>query len=74
MAVTAINLDSRIGLKLQTGTDAEGNPVIKTKNYGSIKATADNENVYAFASGIVSLQKHSLVSVERENNMELQEL
>ena len=74
MAVISSPLDSRLRLVVQVGTDAQGNPRLATRTYNRIKAEATNEGVYQVASVLVGLQKYPLYSVNRVNEVELEEM
>ena len=71
MAVVANQLNSRLQLKLNTGNDENGNPIIKTKGLSNVKPGADNEDAMAIAVAVSQLQKHELSSVIRVNEEEL---
>jgi len=73
MAVVSTVTDSRLQLKLQTGQDADGNPIIKTKTYSRVKPAALDEDVYAIAKAIAALQTNPLVAVKRVDEEELTE-
>ncbi len=64
-------ISSRVTLKLNTGTDENGNPIIKTKGLGNLQADADNEEVFGVAIAISELQKHDVNAVRRTDEIEL---
>ncbi len=71
MAITKQALQSRLQLIVQTGLDGQGNPVFRTRSYGNVNVAAADEDVYAVALTIASLQQHSLYSVRRVDEGEL---
>jgi hypothetical protein len=73
MAVITTSLGSRLQLKVQTGVDGDGNPVLKTRTYNRLKSGASDEDVYQFATIIAGLQKHALYEVNRVNEVRLEE-
>lgn len=74
MAVNANPLESCLHLIVQTGEDEKGNPVLKNRNYSRIKSGAVDEDVYAVATSLAGLQKHTLYEVNRTNTIELNEV
>lgn len=66
-AVQSIN-GSALQLILNTGVDAQGNPVLKTRKYSSVKPGATAQGIYDVAIAISSLQKHTLNSIVRQDD------
>ncbi|WP_237672990.1 DUF1659 domain-containing protein, partial [Clostridioides difficile] len=60
--VSTKNLSS-IKLKLDAGFDDKGKAVIKSKSFANVKAEALNEDVYAVAEAIASLQENPIVDI-----------
>ncbi|KFI35439.1 hypothetical protein HY00_05005 [Peptococcaceae bacterium SCADC1_2_3] len=58
-------------LELQTGVDAQGNPVIRTKSFSRLKATAVDQNVFDVAQALAGLQEYGLNKVMRVDGSEL---
>ncbi|MDI3328857.1 MAG: DUF1659 domain-containing protein [Alicyclobacillaceae bacterium] len=58
-------------LRLQTGTDAKGAPVVRDLTIRGVKAGAAPENLYAAAEGIAGLQIYPLYRVDRLERGEL---
>ena len=74
MAIISTALGSRLQVILQTGVDGQGNPVLKTRSYNRVKASASDENVYQFSVTIASLQQHPLYEVNRVNEVSLEQI
>ncbi|HBH1340455.1 TPA: DUF1659 domain-containing protein [Clostridioides difficile] len=60
--VSTKNLSS-IKLKLDAGFDDKGKAVVKSKSFANVKAEALNEDVYAVAEAIESLQENPIVDI-----------
>ncbi|KJS21378.1 MAG: hypothetical protein VR72_10750 [Clostridiaceae bacterium BRH_c20a] len=74
MAIISTALGSRLQVILQTGVDGQGNPVLKTRSYNRVKASASDENVYQFSVTIAGLQLHPLYEVNRVNEVSLEQI
>ena len=73
MAVISTPNVSSIKIKYDQGTDLNGDRIIKTKTYSSIKSKASNEDIMAVVNAIVALQDHTLSAVNRIDNYSLSE-
>lgn len=73
MPVVSTIVDSRLQLRLQTGEDTQGNPIVRTKTYSRVKPAALDEDVYAVAKALAGLQINPLVEVKRVNEKDLSE-
>lgn len=73
MAVISTPNASSIKIKFDHGTSLDGDRIIKSKTYSSIKSTSSNDNIMAVINAIVGLQKHSLNSINRIDNSSLSE-
>lgn len=73
MAVISTPNVSSIKIKYDQGTDLNGDRIIKTKTYSSIKSAASNEDIMAVVNAIVALQDHTLSAVNRIDNFSLSE-
>ncbi len=71
MAVTKLPQKTSLGIKIQTGLSAAGNPVYKTLGFSNIKAAATDDNVYAVGMGLSSLQAFPAVGIMRTDNSNL---
>lgn len=73
MSVVSTPNASSIKVKFDHGTDLNGDRVIKTKTYSSIKSSASNDNIMAVVNSLTGLQKHTLSSTNRIDNSSLSE-
>lgn len=73
MAVVSTPNASSIKVKFDHGTDLNGDRVIKTKTFSSIKSDATDDNIMAVVNAISGLQKHTLSSTNRIDNSSLSE-
>lgn len=73
MAVVATSNASSLKIKFDHGTDLNGDRVIKTKTYGSIKSMSSNDDLMAIVNGLTALQQHSLGGTNRIDNCSLSE-
>lgn len=73
MPVAAIPLATRLQLRLRTGFDGSGNPIIRTRSYANIKPGASDEAVLLTALDLAGFQEHELNAVRRVNEYELEE-
>ena len=71
MAVTKIPQKTSLGIKIQTGLNAAGNPVYKTLGFSNVKVAATDDNVYAVGLGLSSLQVFPAVGIMRTDNSNL---
>lgn len=74
MAVVTNPIDTRLRLVFYVGDDLEGNPIYKVKTLGNVKPTATNEDLYAVAHALASLQSHILIQAERSERVALEEI
>ncbi len=73
MAVISTPNASAVRIKFDHGTDLNGDRVIKTKTYSSVKSGASNENIMAVVNAIAGLQEHTLSGTNRVDNTSLSE-
>lgn len=73
MAVVSTPNFSSIKVKFDHGTDLNGDRVIKTKTYSSIKSGATNDNVMSVVIALSDLQQHTLCGTNRVDNSSLSE-
>lgn len=62
---------STLKLILETGVDANGKPVSKTKSFDGLKPTASDQDIYELGQALSDLQKYSLSKVLRAELGEL---
>lgn len=74
MAVTATPVSSDLVLVMDNGTGASGQQLTRNRVYSNIKAGADNEDVYPVATGLISLQDKTNLSIQRQDTVELSEV
>ena len=67
MAVVKVPQSVKVVLKVQTGVNATGNPVYRSRTFANIKATAADSDVFAVAEGLAGLQKNTLVDIIRQD-------
>lgn len=65
MALEVVPVSSRLSLRLQTGIDDEGNPVLRTRSYSGVKPSAADQDVYDVAQIIAGLQQHPVEQITR---------
>ncbi|MEW9079249.1 DUF1659 domain-containing protein [Terrisporobacter glycolicus] len=73
MAVVSTPNASSVKVKFDHGTDLNGDRVVKTKTFSSIKSGASNENIMAVVNTIAALQQHTLSGTNRVDNSSLSE-
>jgi ribosome maturation protein Sdo1 len=73
MAVAYLPTLSRMQIRVQTGTDSEGKPVFKSRNYNNLKPSSTDEDFYAVALAIAGLQTHLVDRIRRINEGDLNE-
>ena len=73
MAVVSTPNASSIKVKFDHGTDLNGDRVIKTKTYASIKSGASNDNIMSVVLALAGLQEHTLAGTNRLDNSSLSE-
>lgn len=73
MAVISTPNATSVKVKFDHGLDINGDRVIKTKTFSSIKSTASNDDIMAVVNAIVNLQQHTLSATNRVDNSSLSE-
>ncbi len=74
MPVNIKPLSTRLQLRLNTGLDANFNPVYRTRSYSNVKPDADNGELFDLALELGGLQVHTVNAVRRVDEVELEEL
>jgi len=72
MSVNAIPVGSRLTMRLNTGLDENMNVVFRNRSFHNIKANATDVNLFELAQEIGTLQVHTLDSVRRVDENELE--
>ncbi|WCK55904.1 DUF1659 domain-containing protein [Aneurinibacillus sp. Ricciae_BoGa-3] len=65
MSIVTAPESAQLVLVLQDGVDVKGNPRIKRRKLGPIRAAASSQEVYDTASAIASLQSLSFLRAEQ---------
>ncbi|HAG10282.1 MAG TPA: hypothetical protein DCK76_02595 [Desulfotomaculum sp.] len=73
MAVEKVSSGSVLNLEVQTGVDAQGNPVYRSRNYKGISSSATDQDLYDVAQAIAGLQSYTLSKISRVDNAQLVE-
>jgi len=73
MPVDVIPVSARLQLRLNTGLDENLDPVYRTRSFSNVKPGADNVSLFGLAQEIGSLQVHTVDSVRRVDEVELEE-
>ena len=71
MAVQKVPQKTTLGIKIQTGLNAGGNPTYKTLGFSNVKSAATDENVYAIGNGLAGLQQYPAVAIIRTDGSNL---
>jgi len=71
MAVILAPNYSRCLVRLQSGVDEDGNPILVSRSYGRILPTASHEDVYEVMMALMNLQNFTVYSVHRLEEGEL---
>mgnify|MGYP000940881495 CR=1 FL=1 len=67
MALVVTPISSRLTLSVNTGTDEEGNPVLRTRSFSGVKPAAADQDVYDVALVLGGLQEHFVEEISRVN-------
>ncbi|MGL5749884.1 MAG: DUF1659 domain-containing protein [Paraclostridium sp.] len=62
---------STLRIKFDCGLNNEGKSIIKTRSFSNVKAAAASLDVLNVAQTLESLQQHSILSVIKQDNTEL---
>ncbi len=73
MAITVVPVSARLQLRLNTGLDEDFNPVYRTRSFSNVKTGAGNADLFELAQEIGTLQVHTIDSVRRVDEVELEE-
>ena len=73
MAVISTPNATSVKVKFDHGLDINGDRVIKTKTFSSIKSAASNDDIMAVVNAMSNLQKHTLSATNRVDNSSLSE-
>jgi hypothetical protein len=73
MPVTAIPIVTRLVLRLNTGLDENFNPVYRNRTWSNIKPSSSITDLHELAQEMAVLQVHTLESVRKVDENELEE-
>lgn len=71
MAVSAVKLTSALVFKINTGTDAMGNNIIRNTTIKNVKTAALDQDVFDVAAGLAGLFKNPVTGYLRQDTNEL---
>lgn len=74
MAVTSIPLESVILMRVQVGVNANGDPVLRARRWGNVKAGAADQDVFDVANALGGLQTYPVVDVVRQDSEDLEQM
>ncbi|MFC7393025.1 DUF1659 domain-containing protein [Scopulibacillus cellulosilyticus] len=70
MAMSTLT-DTALVMSLDGGMNKDGKPVIKKKSFRNVKINATDDQLYNVAKAIAPLQQYPLISIERNNTVDL---
>ena len=73
MPVDVTTVGSRLQLRLQTGFDEDGDPILRTRTFSRIKPDADNDDLFMVAQEFIGLQENDAHAIRRVDEVELEE-
>ena len=72
--VVTVPHDSALQLRMVTGTDpVTGAPIVESKTFNKVKASAIDQDAYDVATALVGLQKYPLSEIRLEKESQLTE-
>lgn len=71
MAIISMANATSIKIKIDKGMDVNGERILKSRTYGSVKAKATSEDIVDFIYSLMELQDHTLVGLNRIDNTSL---
>ncbi len=73
MALVVTPIASDLLLILDAGLDEYGQQMTRRRQYGDLKTSATDQDVFDVAEGLISLQEAACLAVQRVNTVELTE-
>lgn len=73
MAVTASPKETVLIVSYQTGLTPAGSPIIRQRSFPNIRSEAIDQDVYDVAVALYGLQNYPIISVRRDNRVDLAE-
>ena len=71
MAVSKVNETSKLVLKVETGTAADGSPIYAQRTFAKINPAIGNDDLHAIGKSLGNLQAHNVGIISRQDNTEL---
>ena len=71
MAVIATVKDTVMVVTFQTGLTAGGSPKLSQRSFLNVKSVASDQDVFDVANALYGLQDYPLISVRRDNRVDL---
>ncbi|MGL5714574.1 MAG: DUF1659 domain-containing protein [Paraclostridium sp.] len=68
MAVNETKYPSSLKIKLDCGLDNDGKSIIRSRTYSNLKATATTQDTLDVARALISLQVHSELEINKQDN------
>lgn len=73
MAVIASAKDTVLVVSIQTGSTPAGSPILRQRSFPNIRVSAADQDIYDVATALYGLQNYPLISVRRDNRIDLTE-
>ncbi len=73
MAVNANPKDTVLVVSFQTGLTPSGSPILRQRSLQHVRSDAADQDVYDVATALYGLQSYPLISVRRDNRVDLAE-
>lgn len=71
MAVTANATGTVLVVTYQTGLNPAGTPILRQRSIANVKADALDQDVFDVLQALYALQQYPLITVRRDNRIEL---
>ncbi|NLN06733.1 MAG: DUF1659 domain-containing protein [Firmicutes bacterium] len=71
MAVVLEPNYSRCQIRLQTGVDEDGDPILVSRTYGRIRPATSHQDVYEVFTALMGLQNYAVYAIRRLEDGEL---
>ena len=68
MAVVRVPSGAVLRLVLQTGVDAQGNPVYRNRNLTNLRTDAQDQDLFDVAQALAGLQEYALSAIHHIKN------
>lgn len=65
MSVITVPKSTSVSVKLNTGLDAKGNPIVKGVSLGKVRTAASASGIYAVATDLIPCLAYPVLRVER---------